>query len=54
VDIWGSADLDTFEGRYFKLLQDKLARAEGAQKQQILLAAELSRRILDGQEVVLP
>ena len=54
VDVWGSADLDTFEGRYFKLLQDKMADADEEEKQRILLAAEISRRILDGQEVILP
>lgn len=54
LDLWGSADQDTFEGRFFKLLQDQLAEANEEEKSRILLAAELSRRILDGQEVVLP
>lgn len=54
VDVWGSAGQDTFEGRYFKLLQDKLADADEDMQRRIYLAAEISRRILDGQEVVLP
>lgn len=54
VDLWGSADQDTFEGRFFKLLQDQLHGANEEEQRRILLAAELSRRILDGQEVVLP
>ena len=54
VDVWGSAGQDTFEGRYFKLLQDKLADADEDTKRKIYLAAEISRKILDGQEVALP
>ena len=54
VDVWGSAGQDTFEGRYFKLLQDKLADADEDTQRKIYLAAEISRKILDGQEVVLP
>ena len=54
VDVWGSAGQDTFEGRYFKLLQDQLAEAEEDETRRIYLAAEISRKILDGQEVVLP
>lgn len=54
VDIWGSVGQDTFEGRYFKLLQDKLEGADEDTQRKIFLAAEISRKILDGQEVVLP
>ena len=54
VDVWGSAGQDTFEGRYFKLLQDKLADADEETQRKIFLAAEISRKILDGQEVILP
>lgn len=54
VDLWGSAGQDTFEGRYFKLLQDALATAEPDAKETVLLAAEISRKLLDGQEVELP
>jgi len=54
IDVWGSAGEDTFEGRYFKLLQNALQDADEDTRQRICLAAELSRKILDGQEVVLP
>lgn len=54
VDVWGSAGQDTFEGRYFKLLQDKLQDADEETQRKIFLAAEISRKILDGQEVILP
>lgn len=54
VDLWGSAGEDTFEGRYFHLLQDALKNADPDTKETVLLAAELSRRLLDGQEVELP
>ncbi len=55
TEIWGSADQDTFEGMYFKLLQDAMAEAQDeSARKQILLAAQLSRQLLDGQEVALP
>lgn len=54
VDLWQSLGEDSFEGMYFGLLHDALAEADPAQQEQILLAARLSRQILDGQEVVLP
>ena len=54
VDIWGSADADTFEGMYFKLLKDAMETPDEQIRQTVLLAAKLSRQILDGQEVVLP
>lgn len=54
LDVWGSAGQDTFEGRYFQLLQEKLEGADEETQRQIYLAAEISRKILNGQEVVLP
>jgi len=54
VDLWQSVGEDNFEGMYFGLLQDALANATPETKEKILLAAKLSRQILDGQEVVLP
>jgi len=54
VDIWAGAGEDNFEGMYFGLLQDALADADEAMQEKILLAAKLSRQLLDGQEVVLP
>ena len=54
VDIWGSADADTFEGMYFKLLRDALETSDPESANRIRLAARISRQLLDGQEVVLP
>ena len=54
VDMWGSLGEDSFEGVYFGLLKQALETADEQEKQDILLAATLSRQLLDGQEVVLP
>lgn len=54
VDIWGSLGEDSFEGVYFGLLRQALEEASEEEKQEILLAAEISRQLLDGQEVTLP
>ena len=53
-DIWGSADADSLEGVYFRLLKDAMAHADEQTRQTLTLAARISRQILDGQEVVLP
>lgn len=54
VDLWRSVGEDSFEGVYFGLLREALDGADQQTKEQILLAAKLSRQILDGQEVVMP
>ena len=54
VDIWGSAGDDTLEGMYFKLLRDGMQDTDEEIQRKIRLAAQISRQILDGQEVVLP
>ena len=54
TDLWGSAGDDTFEGMYFRLLQERLEGQDPQTQKQILLAARISRKILDGQEVRLP
>ena len=55
VDIWQNAGEDSFEGIYFGLLRQALEEArDQEQREKILLAAKLSRRILEGQEVTLP
>lgn len=54
VDIWGSLGEDSFEGVYFGLLRQAMESADEAEKQELLLAARLSRQLLEGQEVVLP
>ena len=45
---------DSFEGVYFGLLKQALDNAPEEEKQEILLAAKLSRSLLEGEEVVLP
>ena len=54
VDVWSSADDDTFEGIYFNLLRKSLEGADEETQRKIQLAAKISRQLLDGQEVVLP
>ena len=54
VDLWKSLGEDNFEGVYFGLLKASLAEADPEIRETILLAAKLSRQILDGQEVALP
>ena len=53
LDIWAGAGEDSFEGVYFGMLRDALENAE-EDKDTILLAAKLSRQLLEGQEVKLP
>ena len=53
VDPWEHAGEDSFEGVYFDLLKQMLDAAHGEERDRILLAAKLSRKILDGQEVAL-
>lgn len=54
VDLWKCLGEDNFEGLYFGMLKEALTDADAQMQEQILLAAKLSRQILDGQEVVLP
>jgi len=54
VDIWGSLGEDSFEGIYFGLLKQTMESAPQEEKEEIRLAAEISRQLLEGQEVVLP
>ena len=54
VDVWGSLGQDSFEGVYFGLLKQALDAAAEEEKQEILLAAQISRALLEGQEVALP
>lgn len=53
-DLWGSVDADTLEGVYFRILKDSFEGADTETAEIIELAAQLSRQILDGQEVALP
>lgn len=52
LDIWGSADEDSLEGIYFGLLR-RAMEAEPENARQIELAAEISRKLLAGKEVIL-
>lgn len=54
LDIWAGAGEDSFEGVYFGMLRDALDNAEEEDKDTILMAAKLSRQLLEGQEVKLP
>lgn len=54
VDPWENAGQDNFEGVYFGILKQMLESADAEEKERILLAAKLSRQILDGQEVAMP
>ncbi len=53
LDIWGSAGEDTFEGLYFHLLKEQMEGQDERTKKQILLAAKISRQLLEKQEVQL-
>lgn len=54
VDLWSNIDEDTLEGVFFRTLHDGLDTESEKLRSSIRLAAKLSRRILDGQEVTLP
>ena len=54
VDVWLGAGEDSFEGVYFGMLRDALEAAAEEDRETILLAAKLSRQMLEGQEVKLP
>ncbi len=53
-DIWGTADQDSLEGVYFSLLQEAAQSESETLRRRAMLAARISRKILDGQEVKLP
>ena len=54
VDVWGSLGEDSFEGVYFGLLRQAMETAGEEERREILLAAQISRQLMEGQEVVLP
>ena len=51
VDLWANMDADSLEGVFFRMLHDALDTEDA---DAALLAAKISRRILDGREVALP
>jgi len=54
LDIWALAGEDNFEGVYFGMLEKNLQNADEATRERIMLAAKLSRQLLEGMEVNLP
>ena len=55
ADLWQAAGDDSLEGRYFALLRQQAEQAQDeTQRRRLILAARLSRRLLDGGEVELP
>ena len=50
ADLWGCITEDTLEGNFFRMLHESLENDEEI----ATLAAKISRKILDGQEVALP
>ena len=54
VDLWSSINDDTLEGVYFSLLKQAAESGSEVLSDRANLAARISRKILDGQEVKLP
>ena len=53
LDLWAAAEGDTLEGTFFRMLRDAQEDAPEEDRRLIHLAAEISRKLLDGREVVL-
>lgn len=54
TDIWSALDSDSLEGMVFRSLRDAMEGQDEQTQNRLRLAAKLTRRILDGQEVKLP
>lgn len=54
MQLWGPENDDTLEGVYFQMLRHAMDSGDDALRETALLAAKISRQILDGQEVRLP
>ena len=54
ADVWQAVGEDSLEGIYFRMLRQAMENGDEASRQTALLAARISRTILDGGEVVLP
>lgn len=52
--LWDNAGADTLEGVYFGLLRDAMRTAGQQEREELELAARISRSLLRGQEVKLP
>ncbi len=53
VDLWSAAGEDSLEGTYFTMLRELAEGKDGEAAGIALLAAEISRKLLDGREVSL-
>ncbi len=54
ADPWRAMDQDSLEGIYFRMLHDAMEGQDEETVRALTLAAQISRRILDGREVALP
>lgn len=54
TDLWSSADCDSLEGTFFRILKDAMKDAPAQEQETIALAARIARQLLDGKEVELP
>ncbi len=54
TDLWACIHDDSLEGVYFKMLHDAMEGQDEQTRDRVLLAAKISRRLLDGREVQLP
>ena len=54
LDVWAGAGEDTLEGVYFRLLRDAMEGQDERAQRLIRDAASISRKLMNGQEVVLP
>ena len=54
VDVWKALGSDSLEGQFFGMLKAQIGSATAEEQKILTLAAEISRKVLDGQEVVLP
>ncbi len=54
VDLWASIGSDSLEGVYFGMLKEAMEGQDEDSRRIALLAAQISRKILDGSEVALP
>lgn len=54
LDVWADAGEDTLTGTYFRLLREAMEAEAPENRRHIALAAEISRKLLEGREVALP
>lgn len=54
ADVWEHSGEDTLEGTYFRILRERMLSSDPQTREELELAAKLSRRILEGREVELP